>query len=318
MDIIKKYGLGFFSILVIVICIFFLHNSLKDYFSSTTRIVGYALGRSIPYALIAFLSVIPLWKRLKGRRIQYFIFCVAVCLCVFSPFFVSRVIAESNQLSNTTKEIAQIAKNMEKDPSQLLEKEYSNEEYGELHFIMPLIKENYEFSEKMIKELEIAGSGLDSIFSPENLVESEKINRSKGIVDAYSAKISEYEKKYEEMIANLQEVSKKAFSNNPDMQAGFQEGFEKGGKKSRKLMREYFTIEKKVVQKMNAFLDFALAKLGTFGREVDELVFEKDEDAAKAEELMQDFLAVAQKEDKVVEKLERHRMNSLRKLKNLD
>lgn len=316
MSFIKKYWLGICSVLAIAIFGFVLYGSLVGNHMYPFKGMAYTTGRAIVYAIISFFVVNFLRKRWERTRLEFGIYCFAASFCLCATNDLIKINTLVNQLNNSKQEMARLAEDVDKVPSQKSVNEYSEEQYGDFSKILSLLKHSLESSEDIAAEMIEARANLEDILTPENLSDREKIFKLKKQIAIFSDKLDRFKKRYVEEMNRREIEIKKAFSGNEEMKGYVLRGFEKGKKVSNKLMKEYFHIEKETVQKITETLDFLSEKSGPFWVSGETIIFEKDEDLDIFNQLAQNMVDLGQKEVAIIEKLEMHKQSVLQDMKN--
>jgi hypothetical protein len=318
MNFIKNYLLLAFSILAIAIAGFFLYDSFAGYYIHPSEGIARTTGRAIAWGFMIFFAANFMRKRWELKRLEFWIFCFAISFSLCATYDSIKINIKVHQVNNTKKEIALIAEGFDSTAPQQYLNEYSKEKYGDYSEIIPIIKNALESSDDMVAEINEACANIADLLTPENLSEYKKILMAKNQIAIFTDKLNLYKKGYIEEANRRESEIKKAFAGNESLKRQVLIGFEEGKKISEKLMNEYFQVEDESVLKITAILDFLSTKSGSFWESDGMFVFEKDEDADMFNQLAQNLIEHSQKEDLVIEKLERHRQAALQKMQNFD
>ena len=295
---------------------FFLYEGFVGYYIHPSEGIARTTGRSITYASMAFFAANFLRKRWERKRLELWIFCFAVSFSLCATYDLIKTNTQVSQLNNSKQEMARLANDFDKAPSQKSLNEYSKEQYGDFSKIIPLIKHSLESSEDMAAEINEANANLTGILTPANLSDHEKILKAKKLIAIFADKLDRYKKRYNEEVNLRESELKKAFFDNAYLKRQALIGFEEGKKISNKLMNEYFHVENDSVQKITDILNFLSERSGSFWESDEILIFENDEDADMFNQLAQNLTEHSQKEDIIIKKLERHRQSVLQEMQN--
>jgi hypothetical protein len=320
MSFIKKYWLGISALLAIGIFGYILYSSFVGYYTYPSEGIADTIGKSIGYASMVFIFTAHS-LRTRGKRLEFWILCFTISFSICATYDSIKTNKQVCQLNNFKQELARLAEDISYTTSTTKSKnEYSVEEYGDFSKLLPIIKNllESEYMTSEINEINEAIANLGVMLTPANFCEQEKIFEAKNLLSIFADKLNLYKRRYAEEVKLKESEIKEAFSGNENLKKEALKGFEKGKNTSNKFMNEYFNLERQCVEQVNNILNFVSAKFGTFWNSDGTLIFEKDEDRVKFDQLVQGLLELGQKEDVLFEKLEMHRQSVLKKMQNYD
>ncbi|WP_420421699.1 hypothetical protein [Simkania sp.] len=183
-----------------------------------------------------------------------------------------------------------------------------SEESVDLVEFLALIQEPLAAIETINKELKDSIEGLTDIFSFENVSEYNKLIHSKGKVEEFLEKLDDCETIYEQAFTLLESLVETTNFKYDSLKIGLQTVFEAGKTTPTKLTREYFSIERSVMQTFDSILDFFIETEGLFHvSNNSELVFSRDSDLERYNLLIKRLREVTQEEEKIIQQLEKLR-----------
>lgn len=300
MNFVKKYGLTLASLFILLIWSVFLYKNLVGRYLSPEEKLGATLGKALVYGLIVFLATGFLRKRWGRKRFEFYMACFAntFLLCTFVE-----IVKAHRHTDHAQQELVRLASR---------ESETSHDDPAKEDFaqILQIAKSSYEGVEKIILEINGACIPLQDIYSPAQLCNREYILHAKKLVAHFIDVIHRCEKKYYEEIALTEARFHKALPRQDAFTRGFFKGFEESKRKASTLFSHYFQAERDFMQSTDHLLSFLFEKLGCFSVEEETFFFEKDEDAALYDDLVEKLIQHSENEAFVIQELEAYQQST--------
>lgn len=276
MEIIKKY-----RTLIVYICfilvigfaaLFSYDNFVKFETYTDAGKVRSTIG--FHYSSLVFLGVIFLIHRWGRKKLELWLFCLAVSFSLWTIYYVMQKSKKENQLNNFNQELVQLAKGVGTRSTQV----YTVEEYGNFSQLLTFIRDSSLSYKNINTELAEACGSLKNTLSPVNLCQQEKILEGKNLVAIFAKKLAVLEGWNREYFSQYDDEIKKVFCENDHLKIENLIEYQKTKKIINELTSEHIAVERQAIQYITDILNFMSEKLGTCKELNGVIYFEKSED----------------------------------------